>query len=365
MISDQREMQLRTGLHNNLNKDHYEPAYLFSITLIGILLRLYRLGSHSFWLDEADSVKIVRVILGIDPSGNWSLQLSRPFYYLLLTPFYLLSQSEWSLRLVSAIAGILAILILYIFGSRVWNKRIGLLAALLLAVSPFHIYYSQELRSYTWVMLLSILGFYFSCRALEGNRNRDYFGMIAAFLTGIYTHIYTLFPLVIVNLHYLFECKKHRSCFRKLVFSNLLILILGAPIFYLSLYFSTHLDIRLSDFPSGFRSLIATFYLFTMGRVFFPAGANLLIIVPQLALFATGFALGLFRLWKARNDQPGASMYSFVLASLVIYLSIWLISVMGFPLFDEARVNYLIFLLPIFLRIVSIGWDSVSTKLLT
>ena len=58
-------------------------------------------------------------------------------------------------------------------------------------------------------------------------------------------------------------------------------------------------------------------------------------------------------------------MYSFVLASLVIYLSIWLISVMGFPLFDEARVNYLIFLLPVFLIIVSIGWDSVSTKLLT
>jgi hypothetical protein len=80
-----------------------------------------------------------------------------PFYHLLLRPVVTLSgESEFAYRFPSVVFGILAVPLLYRVGRRWLGQRSGLLAALLLAVCPFHLLYSQDARMYTMLCFFSL-----------------------------------------------------------------------------------------------------------------------------------------------------------------------------------------------------------------
>ena len=336
------------------------PIILIILIIIGLLLRLFKVGTHSFWGDEAISLVVLRYILGIDLTGEVGYQLARPFYYLLMIPFFKLSQSEVSLRMVSVLCGTLAIPLMYNFGSRLFNKTIGIIGALLITFSPFHIYYSQEIRSYGLLLLLSLLGFYYSLRALEDDRTVNYLLMVVSFVAGLYTHIFCFFSVLIMNVYILLTWKDNRIRLKKWFIANMIIFVLSLPVFYLTYYHATNYHHGLADFPSGIRSLIGTFYLFTMGRVYFPNGLNLFVIIIQSIIFGIGLLLGARQFRIDRKSKGGARSFSFAVASILVYAAIWVFSMLFFPLFDEARVNYLIFLLPIYFLVVSLGWGSLS-----
>ncbi|MGC8782587.1 MAG: glycosyltransferase family 39 protein, partial [Anaerolineae bacterium] len=80
-----------------------------------------------------------------------------------------------SLRLLSVIFGVLAIPAIYAAGRRIFGPRVGLVAAGLLAISPLHIYYSQEIRMYGLVALLSsgVLAAAWELIGRDGEPTRD------------------------------------------------------------------------------------------------------------------------------------------------------------------------------------------------
>jgi mannosyltransferase len=141
---------------------------LAAIVLVGLALRLYNLGGESLWLDETTSAMLTR-------RGPLSIIVERakhchaPLYFLILDAWAaLFGRGEFALRLPSAIFGITAIPWLYRLASYVGGRRVGLLAALLLAVSPFHVFYSQEARMYSLAALLAIASMYYFLRLAEG-----------------------------------------------------------------------------------------------------------------------------------------------------------------------------------------------------
>jgi len=129
------------------------PFVLLAITALGGFLRLYQIGSKGLWLDEAFSVW-----LGWQPVGqmlSWLIRIDQhpPLYYLLLHVWMHLGDDAATVRALSALCGTLTIPVIYLLGRRLADEKVGLLAALILAVSPFHVRFAQETRMYTLLAL--------------------------------------------------------------------------------------------------------------------------------------------------------------------------------------------------------------------
>lgn len=147
---------------------------LFWVVLsIGALLRLATLGLQSFWLDEA--ITFWTIHRDLAALADMLSIATRPLFFFVLYPFYLLSASEWMLRLPSALAGTASLALLYALGRELFSdRRTALLAAALLALSPLHLWYSQEARFYALGGLISTSAVFFAVRGLKYNRSRDW-----------------------------------------------------------------------------------------------------------------------------------------------------------------------------------------------
>lgn len=176
---------------------------LLTIFLAAVALRLYDLGSESLWFDEAWSFKIAQM----DP---WQIVFSTPednnppLYYLILHYWLLLTgDSEFAIRLPSAIASALAVPLIYGVGRLLFGRPAGLMAALILSLSAYQIRYAQEARAYSLITFLGLASFYFLLKLLRDGRSlAATIGYIAATTLLIYTHVYGIF-LVGAQLLYL------------------------------------------------------------------------------------------------------------------------------------------------------------------
>uniref|UniRef100_UPI0025E8C473 glycosyltransferase family 39 protein n=1 Tax=uncultured Flavobacterium sp. TaxID=165435 RepID=UPI0025E8C473 len=138
--------------------------YILAIIIfVGIFLRLYHLDFQSAWGDE------VLVLKESEPSLKFNeaydiilLRDSTSFLHIFCIHYLSLifGHTVFTARIISAIAGILSILYIYKLGNIMLNKRVGYIAAILLALNLFHIEYSQEARSYSLLVLFVIIAFY-------------------------------------------------------------------------------------------------------------------------------------------------------------------------------------------------------------
>ena len=129
---------------------------LAAITLLAGVLRLYKLGEWSFWIDE---VHTLRDAILVTPEEFWDGPRARyplGFYLLRLIQPYLPSSGEGFYRLPFAFFGIASVPMLGVVARRMVGVGPALLAALLLALSPWHLFWSQSCRFYTLVMFLGL-----------------------------------------------------------------------------------------------------------------------------------------------------------------------------------------------------------------
>ena len=347
--------------------DHRILIGIIFITLLASLIRLYSLGDHSLWYDEAASVKNVRSILDGAKDDPWDLlsftrrERVPPLFFLLLTPFYCLANTEWVLRLSSVIFGILSLPLMYLVCAQLANQNTGIVAALLLAFSPFHLYYSRELRPYSLFMFFALLAYALFHLALRERKGIYFLGLAVVVALGIYTHTYMVFVFLLLDFYFALNWKANRQLLAKWLLSHIAIGVLCLPALYLLIYHIQRGSVNLVDFPPGLRSLTGTLYLFTFGRVFFPSLSNLPLIIIQGVVWGFGLLAGVWSLWKKRTSKLGWQALTFVLSGFVIFLLIWLISISIKPLFDEARGNYLIFLLPVYVFTVAQGLSNRSS----
>lgn len=165
------------------------------------LLRFYRLGSESLWLDEAFTWSYVTQIYQF-----WELlfvlpteDVHPPLYYVVVDLWVALAgTSEAALRLPSVVFGIAAVGLIYLLGARLFDRWTGAAAAALLSVSSFHVYFSQEARMYSLLAALTLASFYFFVD-IAGDRAHSrtaVLGYLVASTLLVYTHVYGLFVIV-------------------------------------------------------------------------------------------------------------------------------------------------------------------------
>ena len=123
---------------------------LLCITGGGALLRMYKLGEWSFWGDEMFTVG------GWEDGFNYSPLRKSLSSALVQMVIAMKGSNEWNARIVPAIFGILTIPLLYFIVKRLFDTPVAILSALLLALSPWHLYWSQNARFYTLAQTLAV-----------------------------------------------------------------------------------------------------------------------------------------------------------------------------------------------------------------
>ncbi len=166
------------------------------IILLAFGLRVYGLGNLALYGDYAYSVYAARQDW-IPIAQERVLDGHPPFYYYLLHIWMLLfEQNELTLRMLSALIGVLVIPLTFAFGARQLGRRVGILGALLVAVSPALVHYSRLPRMYILLAMLALLSAYTLTRALDRDRRLDWLGYFFATSLLLYTHYYGLAVVV-------------------------------------------------------------------------------------------------------------------------------------------------------------------------
>ncbi len=141
-----------------------------AITLLAFALRVYHLDGQSLWYDEGFSVYLAQKSL-LEMTTRTAADIQPPLYYCVLHVWMRLAgRSEFAVRFLSLLFGTVTVPLIFVLGRRLAGERVGLLAASLLAVSPFHVWYAQETRMYTLVTLLGVLSSWLLLRAIGAGR---------------------------------------------------------------------------------------------------------------------------------------------------------------------------------------------------
>jgi len=176
--------------------------WLLALLLLAATLRLLQLSYESIWLDEA--------LTWVQVNGSYAAMMESvrqdvhpPVYFHVLQFFvWLGGDSEFMLRFPSALFGVLTVWVTYLCGKRLDFGRAALVPALLVAVSMFHIRYSQEARMYT---LMAFLTGWSMLTLLNLRRREAGLGAMLHYLLAtillMYTHIYGMFAVMAQSLY--------------------------------------------------------------------------------------------------------------------------------------------------------------------
>ncbi len=173
------------------------------ILLISFALRIYQLGKESFWIDEMNTVELARL-----PLSEVSAQIMDHMplhFYLIHFQFKLFRESEFSARFPSVWIGVVAVFLVFLAGKRYFDRETGLLAALLVGVSLFHVHYSQEARPYALLSLAAIGSMLAYTRLKEKPTPFSFALYFVATITLMYTHAFGLFLIAVQNLDYIWR----------------------------------------------------------------------------------------------------------------------------------------------------------------
>lgn len=175
---------------------------LLSIFFLALILRIYNLDGESYWLDEFYSVQLSRLTpLEILNELALNQENTPPVYYVLLHYWTaLFGESEFATRLLSAVLGSFSVFLIYLFGKELINKNTGFLASILLAVSPFQVYYSQEARTYTLLVAITLINNYFFFRLLSSYNIKLVSGYLLSGALLIYAHYFWVFYIAAQNI---------------------------------------------------------------------------------------------------------------------------------------------------------------------
>jgi mannosyltransferase len=134
---------------------------LIGILALALILRLVSLADHSLWYDEAFAVLFAEkgldaMLYGtLTPVAGGAADIHPLLYYTTLNLWMrVFGESPFAVRLLSVLLGLISIGLIYGIGRDLFSRETGLGAALITALAPFHIHYSQETRMYTLLAVL-------------------------------------------------------------------------------------------------------------------------------------------------------------------------------------------------------------------
>jgi uncharacterized membrane protein len=255
-----------------------------------------------------------------------------------------LGQNEFILRFMPACFGILTIPVFYLIGREFADKDVGIIMAALLTFSPFHIFYSQDARSYSTLLFLFSLALFFFLFSLRTNDVRTWilFGFFSAL--SLWTHYYIVIPLALLFAYALFwEILHGRNTVKQLLpyaFSSVTFILVCLPLVPLAvnLFFK-----RISIPPHwGVKGIDVFYQTFNALSEYHRS---------TMALFCVLFVIGIVSLGKTDKSK---TIFIVGLLTIPLLVSVYLAEKM------PMNARHLIYLLPFFFLGIAISLESLA-----
>jgi 4-amino-4-deoxy-L-arabinose transferase-like glycosyltransferase len=341
---------------------------LIAILLLATALRFYRIDVQSFWNDEGNSARIAE--RGVDEIIDGAAgDIHPPLYYLALQGWRsVFGTSETALRGLSALFGVLTVLFTYLLGSRLFEPRVGLIAAFLAAVNPFLIDYSQEARMYMMLAAIGVMATYLLVRLIDFwslrprihiTHRRYYVLYVLALAAGLYTHY--AFPFVfIAQFAIVLAWALHRPGRALARLGNWLALAIASVLLFLP-WLPIALR-QIAGWPSQTApintgtALVETYRAYLLGR-------TIPIEQAAMAMMIAGFFLAMSLWTPDAFDEPEPDWDTTApralrsgLAAIYLLLPVALIFALG--LFKPAYMKFLLVGVPAFCLLLARGIDN-------
>jgi mannosyltransferase len=351
---------------------------VFALVAIGFGLRVYRLGSQSLWIDEFLSLVDATLIHQHETFAASLLHnLHGPFYSLVLfLTWQAAGLSEFWLRFPSALAGTATLIALYALAAELFERHTAWWAVLILALSPFHIWYSQEARNYAFLMFFATLSMYFFHRFCVAGGWRPWVHYVWTSALALLTNLSALFLLLTQGIIVLAIGPSRRRRVPMLVLAGVAVLVLLSP--WLMEFNSRMAPARaLSTVPVEHEARLRgettftpwgipfTFFVFSLGYSVGPSlrelhaqsplravGGEVWVVVLTALVFGLVSALGI---WKTREDRAA-------LATILLYLGVPIL-ILSFLAARNIKVfnpRYLMVCLPAYVLLLARGLSQVG-----
>ncbi len=175
------------------------------LLIIGFLIRFNDLGAQSFWFDETiSSIAAIAILEKGSPVFSSGHLYSRGILNTvsIAASFKIFGINEFAGRLPSVLFGTLMILLVYLIGLKWGNKRIGIIAAILVTFSIWEIAWSRQARMYQQLQFFYILSLYLFYEFVTNKNLKNGFLVFFSVLCAIMSHVFA-YALIVVFLIYM------------------------------------------------------------------------------------------------------------------------------------------------------------------
>ena len=209
-----------------------QALLVIGCTALGLVLRLGQLG-YSYSADDFTNLHgiggptISSVIAFVTSPGV----PYPPFYWVMLHFWGKLADGESLMRIPSVVFGVLTIPMTWLLGKQLFDKRVGIVGALLIAVSPFMIEQSSQIKPHTLMALLTLLLTFFMVNWIRTNQVMPYLAGYTIFgIISLYTHYHMALIILALNIFALcYLWKKRPDRLGAWIISQVLVAIAFLP----------------------------------------------------------------------------------------------------------------------------------------
>jgi 4-amino-4-deoxy-L-arabinose transferase-like glycosyltransferase len=317
-----------------------------AIAVLAFALRVNRLDFQSLWRDEVDAVRFAFQPLAslihtfVEPGQNG------PLYYLLLRPWLdLAGQSEFALRYFSLFFGLLAVPLIYQLGMRMFPRQrfLGLVAAMLVATSPYLIWYSQEGKMYALTVVLVLLSVERYWAALSRGGWQRWLGYLLATSAAFYIHlIAALIVPAQVAMFFLFDRNRQSQSWKPWLVSTGILVLPYVPLL------AWQLPLLLVPAQTGYAFLSLPNMLYSMYTNY----SHGVVLEPTWWVLSLYIGLPLAAMLWGKARGLGATAIGSLLCWLLLPAVAFFLITLARPMYTA---RYLIFLLPALLLLLAAG----------
>lgn len=307
------------------------------IVILNIILKAWNSDYTPYSYDEIISVKDTLLDFGhIKHESEWDN--NPPFYYYCLWVWHkIIPISEFNSRLLSVLFVSISIGLSFLFASKRFNFKTAIVTVLFLSVSNFITYYAQETRTYSLVILLSLISSILFFKYLENGGTMNLFAVAFVNFLIIYSHY---IAGLIILMQYIVIILFYKSEIKKFINANTLLIITLVWLRFTKKQFLNILNYnKKDDFwlqPAGYKDLIHTI-------------SDLFFNPITTSVFILFFFVYLLFLKKNRNSPTFiAEFYCLLLGFVAIFLLFGIGTVKSLFLG-----RYLIFCIPFATMLVS------------
>jgi len=335
------------------------------ILLLAFALRWSHLGARNLWFDEAWSWYVSRQPVSVILEEGRS-NIHPPFLHIVLKVWTaLFGESRVALRMPSLLANVGTIGLTYVLGRWMLSRRVALLAAFFLALSPHQVFYAQEARMYALVTVLTVGAVLAHVRLLRemgmlagavarASSGRRLLGWAFIYMLSgalaLYTHVFGALVLTALAVHFLglVAWRSHRGDLPappRLLLRRWALWQLGLGLLYAP-WVTTFIYQVFSRPRQGWRpplealTLVGECFLFlgkmSVGAFVYPQGVYyalknlfeyrwtgemLLRAWENLSLYPLAIGTGAFLLWRGGRAVGGVNLLSVLFFLPVILIS--------------------------------------------